>query len=50
MIRRIKSIKALPDYELLVVFDDGKTVIYDVKEDIKDIPEYEILRTTNKCR
>ena len=46
MIRRIKSIKTLPNYELLVVFDDGKTVVYDVKEDMKDIPEYGILRTT----
>lgn len=46
MIHRIKSIVPLPDYELLVVFDDGKTVVYDVKEDMKDIPAYEILRTT----
>ena len=45
MICRIKSIKTLPDYELLVTFDDGKTVVYDVKEDIKNIPDYEILRT-----
>ena len=46
MIHRIKNIRALPDYELLVMFDDGKTVIYDVKEDIEVIPEYKALRTT----
>lgn len=46
MIHRIKSIKVLPDYKLLVAFDDGKTVIYDVKEDMRDIPGYEILRTS----
>ena len=46
MIHRIKNIRALPDYELLVMFDDGKTVIYDVKEDIEVIPEHKALRTT----
>ena len=45
MIRRIKSVDTLPDYELLVVFDDGKTVIYDVKEDMRDLPGYDVLQS-----
>lgn len=31
MIPRIKSVKPISDYRLYVVFDDGKTVIYNVK-------------------
>ena len=34
MIQRINSITPLPDYCLSVSFDDGKRVIYDVKEDM----------------
>jgi hypothetical protein len=45
MIPRIKSVKALKNCVLQVAFDDGKEVIYDVKEDIKDIPSYEDLLT-----
>lgn len=41
---RIKSVKPLDDYQLSVVFDDGKIGIYDVKEDIADIPQYEDLK------
>ena len=33
MIPRIKSVKPISDYRLYVVFDDGKTVIYNVKDD-----------------
>lgn len=40
MIPRIKSIKPLENYLLQAVFDDGKTGIYDVKEDIDTIPQY----------
>ena len=40
MIPRIKEVKPLDNYLLLVVFDDGKTVLYDVKEDIETIPQY----------
>ena len=40
MIPRIKEVKPLDNYMLLVVFDDGKTVLYDVKEDIETIPQY----------
>ena len=43
-IQRIKSIKPLPNYLLLVLFDDGKQVIYDVKDDF-NLPEYDLLRT-----
>ena len=34
MIPRISSIKPMPDYFLDVSFDDGRRVIYDVKEDM----------------
>lgn len=44
MIPRIKSIKPLDNYMLHVVFDDGKSVFYDVKEDIQSIPSYEDLK------
>lgn len=40
MIIRIKEIKPLENYCLYVVFDDGKKVIYDVKDDIRDIQSY----------
>lgn len=43
MIQRISSIKPLPDYCLSVSFDDGRKVIYDVKEDMH-LPGYEQLR------
>ena len=33
----------LKDYMLLVTFDDGKTVLYDVKEDIHTLPGYNVL-------
>ena len=35
--------KPLPDYCLRVVFDDNRTVIYDVKDDIRSIPSYQAL-------
>ena len=41
--RRIKSIQAMPNYVLSVVFDDGRHVLYDVKED-KNLPGYIVLR------
>ncbi len=43
MIPRIASIKPLPDYMLSVSFDDGKRVVYDVKEDIRELPGYHLL-------
>jgi hypothetical protein len=45
MIPRIKSIQPLADYILYVIFDDGKTVEYDVKEDIQRISSYQDLIT-----
>ncbi|MBE5782509.1 MAG: DUF2442 domain-containing protein [Clostridiales bacterium] len=44
MIQRMKSVEALPDFMLSIVFDDGHRVIYDVKEDFA-LPGYDALRT-----
>ena len=43
MYPRIKSVTPLPDLLLSVLFDDGKRVIYDVKEDLH-LPGYSILQ------
>lgn len=43
MICRIRSLAPLPDYRLDVAFDDGKRVIYDVKDDM-NLPGYCLLR------
>ena len=43
MIPRITSIQAMPDYMLSVSFDDGRRVLYDVKEDM-GLPGYSALR------
>ncbi len=43
MISRIKKMDILQDYMLLVTFDDGRTVLYDVKEDIRTLPGYDDL-------
>lgn len=45
MIPRIKEIKPLDNYMLSVVFNDGKKVIYDVKDDINSIESYRLLET-----
>ena len=45
MIPRIKSIEPMADYKLLVDFDEGRRVIYDVADDIRDIEAFEELRT-----
>ena len=42
---RIAEIQPLPGYRLRVRFDDGRTVVYDVGEDIEAIPSYAALRT-----
>lgn len=44
-ITRIANLRPLPDLKLLVRFDNGRTVLYDVAEDVRDIPSYEPLRT-----
>jgi hypothetical protein len=36
-------VEPMPDYKLRVLFDDGKTVIYNVKEDIETIESYKDL-------
>jgi len=43
MIPRIKSIIDRNDYTLEVLFDDGKRVLYDVNEDINQIPDFKDL-------
>lgn len=45
MIQRISAITPLPDYMLSVLFDDGRRVLYDVKDDIKQLPGYDLLKT-----
>ena len=44
MIIRIKEVKPLCDFRLSVLFDDGKSVIYDVKDDISTLPGYDDLK------
>ena len=45
MIPRIKKIEPRDEYKLFVVFDDDKKVIYDVMEDIEQIPDFSVLKT-----
>ena len=45
MIPRIKGIKTLNNYRLLVEFDNGKRVVYDVKEDIETLADFRVLET-----
>ncbi|MCM1496035.1 MAG: DUF2442 domain-containing protein [Bacteroides sp.] len=45
MIPRIRKVTPLENYMLHVIFDDGKAVLYDVKDDIQTIPDYEDLKT-----
>ena len=42
---RIKSIKPLDDFILLVEFDNGKKVVYDVKDDIKTLADFSVLES-----
>jgi hypothetical protein len=44
MIPKIKNVQPLDNYVLFVVFDDGRTVLYDVKDDMQTIPGYEDLK------
>ena len=43
MLPRIKEVKPLPNFILSVIFDDGKAVVYDVMDDIKQIESYQDL-------
>lgn len=45
MIPRIKEIKPLDDYILQVYFDDGKVILYDVKDDINSIAQFGDLKS-----
>ena len=44
MIPRIHKITVLEDYKLCVEFDDGRTVTYDVKDDINTLPAFRALK------
>lgn len=45
MIPRIKKIETMADYKLVVSFDSGETVVYDVNDDILNIPDFSVLKT-----
>ncbi len=45
MIPRIKTISPLADFILLVEFDSGQKVLYDVKDDINTLDDFRILTT-----
>lgn len=45
MIPRIKKLSTLNDFRLAVEFDDGKKVIYDVKDDIDTVPSFQALQS-----
>lgn len=45
MIPRIKTVTALDDYMLRIVFDDGEIMLYDVKDDIAHIKAFKELKT-----
>lgn len=45
MIPRIRKIETKADYKLLVSFDGGETVVYDVNDDILNIPDFSVLKT-----
>jgi len=47
MIPRIANVKAEKDYILRVEFDDGRRVLYDLEEDINQLPRYSDLRDIN---
>ncbi len=45
MIPRIKEISAQENFLLKILFDDGKEVLYDLTEDINQIPAFFELKT-----
>ena len=45
MIPRIKAIEALDNLVLHITFDSGEQVLYDVKEDVENIPDFKPLET-----
>lgn len=44
MMPRIKTLEALDIFLLAVEFDDGRKVIYDVKDDIDTLPAFRALQ------
>lgn len=44
MLVKIKSVEPLEDFKLRVLFDDGKLVLYDLNDDIKNLPRYKDLQ------
>ena len=44
MIIKIKDLKVLEKYKLLVTFDNEKKVVYDVEDDINSITSYSDLK------
>ena len=45
MIPRITSCKPLDDFKLQVLFDDGKQVLYNVRDDINSVDNFKDLET-----
>ena len=45
MIPRIKNYQPLKDFQLLVLFDDGRQVRYDVADDIQTLSAFRDLKT-----
>lgn len=47
MIYKIKKIVPLDNYKLLIDFDNGENVTYDMEEDINSLPHYDDLKRIN---
>lgn len=45
MIPRINKLETLDNYLLLVTFDNGEKVIYDVKDDIQTLSDFQVLKS-----
>ena len=45
MIPRIKTIKPIENYKLIVTFDSGQKVLYDVQDDIDTLEDFEPLKS-----
>lgn len=45
MIPRIKSLETLDNFVLLVTFDNGDRVLYDVKDDIQTLSDFQVLKS-----
>ena len=45
MIPRIRSFVTLDNYLLLVTFDNGDRVLYDVKDDIQTLADFQVLKS-----